>query len=304
MLDILCNTAVSAGCGRWKGRFAPSPSGRMHLGNVYAALMSYVSAKAKGGSWLLRIEDIDRQRSRQMWADMIMSDLDWLGLGWDEGPIYQSARDDAYMSYLERLAGMGLVYPCVCTRADLMASRAPHASDGHVAYSGRCRPSTPCYGAVAAEANLRLMVPPCPGGPDSDEVSFDDLICGRQNVALSCYFGDFVLRRKGGDWAYQFAVAVDDADMGVTEVVRGDDLLMSTAPQRYVMSLLELPEPVVYAHLPLLKNSDGVRLSKRDGALSMEWLRANCSPRDVIVAVCRAAAVNPEEMLSVLERLR
>ena len=134
-----------------------------------------------------------------------------------------------------------------------MASRAPHASDGHVAYSGRCRPSAPCYGAVAAEANLRLMVPPCPGAPGSDEVSFDDLICGRQNVALSGYFGDFVLRRKGGDWAYQFAVAVDDADMGVTEVVRGDDLLMSTAPQRYVMSLLELPEPVVYAHLPLLK---------------------------------------------------
>ena len=94
-----------------KGRFAPSPSGRMHLGNVYAALMSYVSAKAKGGSWLLRIEDIDRQRSRQIWADMIMSDLDWLGLGWDEGPIYQSARDDAYMSYLERLAGWDWYIP-------------------------------------------------------------------------------------------------------------------------------------------------------------------------------------------------
>ena len=205
---------------------------------------------------------------------------------------------------MERLAGMGRVYPCVCTRADLMASRAPHASDGHVAYPGRCRPSVPCYDAVNTEANLRLMVTPCPGGPACDVVSFDDLICGPQNVALSGYFGDFVLRRKGGDWAYQFAVAVDDADMGVTDVVRGDDLLMSTAPQIYVMSLLGLSRPAMYAHLPLLKNSDGVRLSKRDGAMSMEWLRANCSPCDVIAAVCNAAGLNPDEMLSMLERLR
>ncbi len=306
MLDVLCNPAKVSGNKPWKGRFAPSPSGRMHLGNVYAALMSYVSAKSVGGTWLLRIEDIDTQRSRRGWADMIMSDLDWLGLGWDEGPVYQSDRFDIYRDCLRRLSAMGLVYPCVCTRAELMASRAPHASDGHVAYSGRCRPSAPRYDADSLEATLRLMVPPYPegvGGACSPVVEFDDLLCGHCRVELAGYFGDFVLRRRDGAWAYQLAVAVDDAMMGVTEIVRGDDLLMSTAPQRYLTDLLGLGLPSVYAHLPLLVNGGGVRLSKRDGALSMEYMRAGSTPRDVIVAVCRAASVDPDRMLALLERL-
>lgn len=307
MLDILCNPAKVSGSKPWKGRFAPSPSGRMHLGNVYAALMSYVSARAVGGTWLLRIEDIDTQRSRRGWADMIMSDLDWLGLGWDEGPVYQSDRFDVYHDCLERLSAMGLVYPCICTRAELMASRAPHASDGHVAYSGRCRPSAPRYDACGLDATLRLMVPPYPegvGAACSPVVEFDDLLCGHHSVELAGYFGDFVLRRRDGAWAYQLAVAVDDAMMGVTEIVRGDDLLMSTAPQRYVASLLGLEHPPVCAHLPLLVNEAGVRLSKRDGSLSMEYLRAASTPRDVVAAVCRAASVDTDRMLALLDSLR
>ncbi len=288
-----------------KGRFAPSPSGRMHLGNIYAALMSYISAKANGGSWLLRIEDIDTQRSRRKWADMIMSDLDWLGLGWDEGPVYQSERTEVYEGALKDLSDMGLVYPCTCTRAELMASRAPHATDGHIPYAGRCRPMSPCFGAGLLPATLRVMVPPYPSGhafPSSPDVvvRFDDRICGPQEVDLSANFGDFVLRRRDGSWAYQLAVAVDDAMMGVTEVVRGDDLLLSTAPQRYLTSLLGLVSPQSYAHLPLLKNADGLRLSKRDGAMSMEYLRASYGPSEVVAMVCQAASVDSEEMLSLL----
>lgn len=290
---------------RCKGRFAPSPSGRMHLGNIYAAIMSYVSAKARGGSWLLRIEDIDTQRSRREWADMIMSDLDWLGLRWDEGPVYQSDRTEIYEEALRRLSDMGLVYPCTCTRAELMASRAPHATDGHVPYTGRCRPASPCFGASKMSATLRIMVPPYPcddAFPHSSDgiVEFDDRICGSQRVGLSGSFGDFVLRRRDGSWAYQLAVAVDDAMMGVTEVVRGDDLLLSTAPQRYLTSLLGLDAPESYAHLPLLKNADGQRLSKRDGSMSMEYLRSLYTPSDVVAMVCRAASVDPDEMLSLL----
>ena len=309
MISTLCTPypASSDGKPSCKGRFAPSPSGRMHLGNVYAALFSYISAKAKGGRWLLRIEDIDRQRSRREWADLIMSDLDWLGLGWDEGPVYQSERDDVYQWQLERLEAMGLLYPCSCTRAELLATRAPHASDGHVAYGGRCRPSFPIYNnVVSEESTLRLMVPPYVEGisrPGGGDVEFADRICGVQRVSLYDYCGDFIVRRRDGAWAYQFAVSVDDSLMGATEIVRGDDLLLSTAPQRYVADMLGLTFPHTYAHLPLLTNESGVRLSKRDGALSMEWLRGHSTPRDIVVKICRASGVDVEEAFTVLERL-
>lgn len=306
MLDRLCTPSPTGAAVAPRGRFAPSPTGRMHLGNVYAALMSYLSAKAKGGSWLLRIEDIDPQRSRRQWAELIMSDLDWLGLGWDEGPVYQSERGEIYRDCLGRLSAMGVLYPCTCTRAGLLASRAPHASDGHVAYSGRCRPAAPLRDAAGLEATLRLMVPPYPqwlgtsGAPSV--IEFCDRLCGPQRVVLAEYCGDFVVRRRDGAWAYQLAVAVDDGLMGVTEVVRGDDLLLSTAPQRYVATLLGLPLPTDYAHLPLLRRDDGVRLSKRDGSLSMEWLRSHSTPRDVLVAVARAAALDPDKLLAVVNR--
>lgn len=280
------------------GRFAPSPSGRMHLGNVMTALLSWLSTRSRGGRWILRIEDLDRQRSRPEFARLIEDDLRWLGLDWDEGglastgakgPYSQSLRGDIYASAIERLASMGITYGCRCTRADILASQAPHASDGRRVYSGRCRPEgmprlveLPDVG----EAAVRLYV------PDVD-IEFTDEVCGPQSVNLAREFGDFVLRRRDGGWAYQLAVAVDDAMMGVTEVVRGSDLLYSSAPQIYLMRLLGLSEPV-YAHVPLVCNADGVRLSKRDGAASMESIRNRMRPEEVIGVLAQAAGLRPD----------
>lgn len=188
-----------------------------------------------------------------------------------------------------------MLYPCRCTRAEIMATQAPHETDGHVVYGGTCRPDCPVEGASALQATLRLMVPPypfaVPYGSRWSTVEFVDAFHGRQSVDLVRHCGDFVVRRRDGAWAYQFVVAVDDALMGVTEVVRGDDLLLSTAVQRYVADVLSLPKPQRYVHLPLLRNADGARLSKRDQSLSMEWLRARRHPHDVIAEVCRLAGI-------------
>lgn len=269
-----------------KGRFAPSPSGRMHLGNVAAALMSWLSAKSRGGDWLLRIEDLDPQRSKRDYARMIEDDLHWLGLDWDEGgldgigdagPYCQSERDEFYEVALKRLEEMGLTYKCRCTRADIMATQAPHESDGRVVYRGTCRPLR--LGGTFNDDSLtdgavRLYV------PDRD-ILFSDRLCGPQHVNLSNHCGDFILRRKDGAWAYQLAVVVDDALMGVTEVVRGCDLLLSAAQQIYLYQLLgyDVPE---YAHIPLICNDSGLRLSKRDGSMSMAALRERFSPEEVL----------------------
>lgn len=290
------------------GRFAPSPTGRMHLGNVYAALMSYLSAKRQGGRWLLRIEDIDTQRSRQTYADWIMDDLQWLGLAWDDTPVFQSRRNSVYDDCLARLWNMGLLYPCCCTRSEIMATQAPHESDGHVVYSGKCRPHSvvlPSSEEPPHGETLRLMVPPLsfdvqrnPPCPAERIQHFVDKIHGAQAIDLATHCGDFVVRRRDGAWSYQLAVAVDDALLGVTEVVRGDDLLLSTAPQRYLASLLALPRPCAYIHLPLLCNEDGQRLSKRDRSLSMEWMREHSTPHDIVAHVCRLAGINPDEALA------
>lgn len=290
-----------------RGRFAPSPTGRMHLGNVYAALLSYVSARSQGGRWLLRIEDIDPQRSRQEWADRLMDDLCWLGLEWDEGPYWQSRRTAVYEEALGRLAALGTVYPCRCTRQELMATAAPHAGDGHVVYGGRCRPSAAVPSVPPAGQTLRLMTPPLlPEGawPEgaADVQTFSDEICGAQRLRLSAEWGDFVVRRRDGAWAYQFCVAVDDALMGVTEVVRGDDLLRSTAPQRYVQALLGLPRPSVYAHLPLLLAPDGRRLSKRDASLAMDALRRRMTATDIIAHICRLSGLDADRVLALAGR--
>lgn len=277
----------------------------MHLGNIYAALLSYLSAKAKGGSWILRIEDTDPQRSRREWALRIMDDLVWLGLRWDEGPFYQSERGTYYTAALCRLASLGVLYPCHCTRAAVLATQAPHESDGHVVYGGHCRPASLLPSSTPPEGEtLRLMTPPLSGtvmdGADNS-VCFRDTLLGGRQVTLSTQVGDFVVRRRDGAWAYQLACAVDDALMGVTEVVRGRDLLLSTAAQRYLQSLLGLEKPQSYTHLPLLLDENGARLSKRDGSLSMEWLRANSSPADVVARLCRLAGVDPEWALSLTD---
>jgi len=279
-----------------KGRFAPSPSGRMHLGNVYTALLSWLSAHAAGGSWLLRIEDLDPQRSKYEFARQIEDDLHWLGLDWDEGgldnkggagPYLQSQRHDIYAAYFGRLRESGLTYPCFCSRADIMATQAPHRSDGRVVYAGTCRPATMPHilPEPAVPHSTRLYV------PDAD-ISFTDMIYGPQNINLAHECGDFVLRRADGAWAYQLAVVVDDALMGVTEVMRGNDLLLSAAQQIYLYRLLGFPEPQ-FAHLPLLCNAEGRRLSKRDCSLGMDELRRQHTAPEIIGLAAAAAGIIP-----------
>ncbi len=270
------------------GRFAPSPTGRMHLGNIYTALLSWLSAKAAGGRWILRIEDLDPQRSRREYAELIEDDLHWLGLDWDEGglegrgphgPYCQSQRGEFYHNALETLRQAGLTYRCRCRRADLLATQAPHQSDGHVVYSGRCRPRR-LGGPLEEEygddgrGSVRLFV------PDRDW-HFTDRICGEVSGNLARDCGDFIVKRSDGAWAYQLAVVVDDALMGVTEVVRGNDLLLSTGQQLYLYELLGWQAPE-YAHLPLIVNEQGVRLSKRDAAMSMAELRKRYTPEELI----------------------
>ena len=249
-----------------KGRFAPSPTGRMHLGNVFSALLSWLSAKAKGGTWLLRIEDIDPQRSHQEYADMLMDDLTWLGLGWDEGPYYQSQRTDIYQQCLDALSQKGLTYPCYCTRADILATQAPHESDGRVVYKGTCRHLSPEQ--RTGPAAIRMMVP----DEGKGLVTFTDGHYGTHSVDLTTQCGDFIVRRKDGAWAYQLAVVADDALMGINEVVRGRDLLLSSPQQIYLAQQLGFTPPH-FTHLPLLCNTAGQRLSKRDQSLDMAALR-------------------------------
>ncbi len=264
----------------------------MHLGNIYAALMSWLSVRLKGGSWVLRIEDLDPQRSRREYAELLEDDLRWLGLDWDEGglddigpagPYSQSRRGHIYQQALDRLRALGLTYPCTCTRADIMATQAPHQSDGRVIYAGTCRPaSMPAHVPEPERPHAtRLYVP-------DREIRFTDLTYGPQTLNLARDCGDFVLRRADGAWAYQLAVVVDDAMMGITEVVRGADLLLSSAQQIYLYELLGYRAPQ-FKHLPLICNESGQRLSKRDRSLAMDVLRAEHTPGQVIARVARMA---------------
>ena len=229
-----------------RGRFAPSPTGRMHLGNVFCALLSWLSAKSKGGEWVLRIEDLDPQRSRREYALQLMDDLQWLGLPWDGEPVWQSQRGHIYEEYLLRLTEMGLTYPCHCTRADIMATQAPHETDGRVVYKGTCRPRTiDAIGAIdsigsigsidsvirTVPATTRLIVP-------DRTIPFTDGHYGPHPLNLAEHCGDYIVRRKDGAWAYQLAVVVDDALMGITEIVRGRDLLLSSPQQIHLRELL------------------------------------------------------------------
>lgn len=263
------------------GRFAPTPSGRMHAGNVLAALMSWLSAKSAGGSWILRHEDLDTSRTKFEYAQQIEDDLRWLGLVWDDGGVaqncFQSRRFNIYDEYFDVLRSKTCVYLCFCTRADLMAANAPHASDGRVVYSGKCRNLT-----ADEVANLlqqrnpawRVAVP-------NANIVFTDRLYGPQCVNLAQVCGDFIVRRADGVAAYQLAVVVDDALMGVTEVVRGSDLLLSAAQQIYLYNMLGFDVPQ-FGHVPLLCNANGVRLSKRDQSLGFDVMRATMSAQQII----------------------
>ena len=229
------------------GRFAPSPSGRMHLGNVFCAVLAWLSARSRGGRFLLRIEDLDVRRCKPEHARLLEEDLAWLGLDWDEGgrrggpdgPYFQSECSELYAQALQMLKEHARVYPCFCSRTDLHAASAPHLSDGAVLYGGRCARLSP----AEADALRRRRAPALRIAVPEESVSFTDGHLGHfsQNLAREC--GDFILRRSDGIYAYQLAVAVDDARMGVTQVVRGQDLLSSTPRQIFLQRLLGLPTP-------------------------------------------------------------
>ncbi|WP_050463606.1 tRNA glutamyl-Q(34) synthetase GluQRS [Herbaspirillum autotrophicum] len=244
------------------GRFAPSPSGPLHAGSLVAAMASYLDAKAHDGRWLLRMEDIDEARSAAGAAADIVHTLAALGMQWD-GPIrVQSESLPDYQAACARLDG--LVYPCGCTRREIADSGVGIAADGAAIYPGTCRAGL-APGKIARA--LRVRVPDA--GTASEFIQFEDRWLGRQSQYLAREAGDFVLKRADGYWAYQLAVVVDDALQGVTHVVRGADLLESTARQIYLQRLLGYPVPV-YLHVPLVCTADGEKLSKQHGAQALD----------------------------------
>ncbi len=268
------------------GRFAPSPSGRMHMGNLWSCLLAWLSARSAGGRMVLRLEDLDPDRCRPEYCDQVMRDLEWLGLDWDGAPVYQSRRTGAYAAAFRALEEQGLVYPCFCTRAERLAASAPHRSDGVAVYDGRCARLSPAEREALSQTRRpawRVRVP-------EREVAFSDLLQGEYREELSRDCGDFILRRSDGVYAYQLAVVVDDAMMGVTQVVRGSDLLSSTPRQLWLQERLSLPHPE-YGHLPLLLAPDGRRLAKRDRGLELGQLQECYTAPQLVGLLAHAAGL-------------
>ena len=266
------------------GRFAPTPSGRMHLGNVFAAMVAWLSVRSRGGALVLRMEDLDTQRTSDEYAETLRQDLKWLGLDWDLETAPQSKRSNIYDHYFEVLREKGLLYPCYCTRSQLHSVNAPHLSDGTYVYPGTCRNLTAEERAAFDRSpSWRLEVP--------DRVwQFTDLCQGayQQNLSTDC--GDFVVRRADDVYVYQLAVTVDDGEAGVTEVVRGMDLLSSAPRQMYLQELLGFPHPT-YGHVPMLMSPDGRRLSKRDKDLDLGVLRQRMRPETLLGILASSAGI-------------
>ena len=266
------------------GRFAPTPSGRMHLGNVFAALVAWLSVKSRGGALVLRMEDLDTQRTSEEFAEILRQDLLWLGLDWDLETAPQSQRSDAYVRYFSHLEEMGLLYGCYCTRSQLHNINAPHLSDGTYVYPGTCRNLTDAEKAVfGRNPAWRVKVP-------DKTYRLTDLCQGEfvQNLSDDC--GDFVVRRADGVYVYQLAVTVDDGEAGVTEVGRGVDLLGSAPRQMYLQELFDFPHPT-YGHVPLLVAPDGRRLSKRDMDLDLGRLQLHKTAEEIIGALAHSSGL-------------
>ena len=260
----------------------------MHLGNLWSSLLAWLAARSAGGRMVLRLEDLDPDRCTQAWCDQVMRDLEWLGLDWDNEPVYQSRRTPAYEAAFRQLEEKRLVYPCFCTRAERMAASAPHRSDGQAVYDGRCRRLT----AEQREDLARQRNPAWRLAVPDRASSFRDLLQGmyEENLLRDC--GDFILRRSDGVYAYQLAVVVADAWMGVTQVVRGSDLLSSTPRQIWLLEQLGYSVPT-YCHVPLLKSPAGRRLSKRDRDLDMGYLRAHTTPEKLVGLLAYLAGLIP-----------
>ena len=271
------------------GRFAPTPSGRLHLGNLLCCLLAYLSCRSQGGKFLLRIEDLDAPRCPKRLADQCLSDLRFLGFDWDEPPLYQSERTEIYQQAFDRLQAMNLLYPCFCTRAQLHAAQAPNLGDREPVYNRACAALTPEEIAERAKTRtpaMRLRVP-------DEDVSFVDGHFGPvcENLERDC--GDVILRRSDGLFAYQLAVVVDDALSGVTEIVRGRDILSATPRQIYLQHLLGFDTPA-YRHIPLLMDSRGRRLAKRDRDLDLTALSKVMTPEQILGMLAFSAGVIPE----------
>ena len=266
------------------GRFAPTPSGRMHLGNVFAGLLAWLSVRSKGGAMVLRMEDLDTQRTKAEYAQQLREDLLWLGLDWDLETDPQSQRSAIYDEYFEILRQKELLYPCYCTRSQLHNVNAPHLSDGTYVYAGTCRGLTPeQQAAFDRKPAWRVAVP-------DRTWQVRDCVQGlyTENLASDC--GDFVVRRADGVYVYQLAVTVDDGLAGVTEVVRGMDLLSSAPRQMYLQELFGFRHPE-YAHVPMLLAPDGRRLSKRDGDMDLGALRSRMTPETLIGILAASAGL-------------
>ena len=275
---------------RYRGRLAPSPTGLLHLGHARTFWIAAERAAERDGNLILRNEDLDPQRCRPEFVEAMIEDLDWLGISWSEGPdcsgpyspYTQSERREHYLSAWNRLRESGMIYPCTCSRKDVaQAAGAPNDSDQEPLYSGKCRPdgnksarlrlpgaaeATVATRAVPAGVNWRFRV------PEDEEVSFADLHLGPQRFVAGKDFGDFILWRRDDVPAYQLAVVVDDTEMRITEVVRGADLLKSTARQILLYRALGLKVPEFY-HCDLIRDQAGVRLAKRHDSLSIRKLR-------------------------------
>lgn len=310
MLPAKANSIVMRQSSPPCGRLAPSPTGHIHLGNAWAFLLAWLAARSQGGQIIMRLEDIDPQRSRPEYAAHLLEDLRWLGLDWDcgpdvggpDGPYTQSERGKVYDNALKQLAKTGLTYPCFCTRKELrQLAAAPHIDDTGAPYPGTCanlsEKDVQARIDSGRRASIRLR---CPQSP----ISFDDMLLGPQTFLLSDCGGDFALCRSDGVVAYQLAVAVDDALMGVTQVVRGRDILPSTPRQIALLHLLGYGAPS-YAHVPLLLDEEGERLAKRHNSLSLRYLREQGVPPHRIVGLLgmlaglsfSARAVSPAELL-------
>ena len=266
------------------GRFAPTPSGRMHMGNVFAALIAWLSVRSRDGEMVLRMEDLDTQRTSAEFAQLLREDLAWLGLTYDRETPPQSQRSETYDRYFEILREKGLLYPCYCTRSQLHSVNAPHLSDGTYVYPGTCRNLTDAQRAAFDRAPAwRVVVP-------DREWFLTDRVQGDYRLNLATQCGDMVVRRADGVYVYQLAVTVDDGEAGVTEVVRGMDLLSSAPRQMYLQELFGFPHPD-YGHVPMLLTPDGRRLSKRDRDLDLGELRKFVKPQRVIGTLAHAAGL-------------
>ena len=253
----------------YRGRFAPSPTGPLHFGSLIAALASFLDARSQGGEWLVRMEDLDPPREVPGAADDILRTLEGFGLHWDGEVVYQSRRADAYEAARGELAARGALYACACTRKEILRTARP-GRYGPV-YAGTCREGLP-EGRKARSLRVRV---------DGARVAYTDLLLGDFTEDLATEVGDFIVRRADGLTSYQLAVVVDDAWQGVTHVVRGGDLLGSTARQIHLQGLLGLPRPA-YLHLPVATDADGAKLSKQTGAAPVDLARA---PRWLVAAL-------------------